>query len=312
MDINDIYGSISTFWNNISPILFAHLIAFLAIRWTVGSHLNTIERVKGYLATNKYKEWRGVIDEFELRPKLPYVFVIIFLVYLTLFNSLLLQSLDFHPITITYAEMEFWDENRPLDQILEVGTFGKNPNIRIWEINYLKQNFLQEFQAKHPDQYRSSVSWLSDLYGKWFTYYKCSILFLVFTIVLAWIHLRKRKNRSPRSLRRIFALLLFSAAAIGFTRYQAEKYIEKRLLAELSFVGTQVHVDDEAQKNRLDESQIRELRQHLCDELRSAGSRHDQLFWWSRVLERFSLVKRPFSVVSDEDFQRRYGITKPD
>ena len=61
MDINDIYGSISTFWDSISPVLFAHLIAFLAIRWTVGGRLNTIERVKSYLATDKYKEWK-VLD----------------------------------------------------------------------------------------------------------------------------------------------------------------------------------------------------------------------------------------------------------
>ncbi len=273
----------------------------------MGARFNALERLKSYLASENYLKWKAVLDEFELRSKLPYLFVILFLIYLTLFNSLLLESLDFPPITITYSEMEFWDENRPLDRILEVGEFGKNPNIRVWEINYLKQNFLQEFQTKHPDQYRSSVTWLSDRYGKWFTYYKCSILFLVFALVLTVLLLRKRKNRSAKLVARILALFLLSVMSIAFTRYKSERFIEERLLAEVAFVDTQLHVDSDAQKNRLDDTQRNELRQHLCDELRSTARRPRQLFWWSRILERFALVKRPFSTVSDESFRQTYG-----
>src|SRR5207237_549105 len=135
----------------------------------------------------------------------------------------------------------------------------------------------------------------------------CSILFLVFTLVLMVLLLRKKKNRSAKLVGRILALLLVSVLSIAFTRYKSEKFIEERLLAEVTFVDTQLHVDSDAQKNRLDDTQRNELRQHLCDELRSTGRRPHQLFWWSRILERFSLVKRPFSAVSDESFRQTYG-----
>jgi beta-lactamase class A len=305
MDLNDIYQSIATFWERISPLMFAHLIAFLAIRWIAGTRLNILKRMESYLASARYTKWKTVLDEFDLRPKLPYLIVIFFLIYLTLFNSLLIDSLDVRPVTLTSSELEFWEENRPFDQMLEIGTYAGNPNIKFWEIAYEKQNYLQAFRGRYPEQYRSSITWLITDYGKWLTYYKCSILFFLFAIVLSVIHLRKREHRSRASYGRIFALLIFSIASIAYTRYQAEKYIEKKLKAEMAFVATQLHVDPEAKKNRLSEPQIRQFKKNLCIELLSRKS-NPRFFWWSRVLERFWWTSREFSPTTDDEFRSRY------
>src|ERR1043165_512717 len=100
MDLNDIYQSLASFWDKISPIFISHLIALLALRWMIGTRLNVYARVRAYLKSSNYTRWKRVFDEFQLRPKLPYLFVIGFLIYLTLFNSVVLDSLDFRPLSL--------------------------------------------------------------------------------------------------------------------------------------------------------------------------------------------------------------------
>jgi hypothetical protein len=179
MDLNDLYQSLATFWDKISPVLFTHLVAFASIWWIRGTQFNILPRFLSYLGSYRYKKWREVLDEFSLRPTLPYLLVIGFLIYLTLFNSLLLDSLNFRPISLVYSESEFWEENRPVTEILEIATYKGNPNIRVWEVLYAKQTFLEVFQVRYPEQFKSSVNWLVTHYIKWLTYYKCAILFLI-------------------------------------------------------------------------------------------------------------------------------------
>lgn len=308
MNLDEFYKSIASFWDTISPILFAHIIALLAIRWIAGFRWNISGRMESFLSKDRYKRWKNILDEFELRPKIPYLLVISIVIYFVLFNSLLLDSLiDFPPIRITYSETQFWEENRPLEELAEIGSYGKNPNLHVWEIHFFKDNFLQDYRTKFPDHYRSLVSWLSELYGKWLTYYKCSIIFLAFVLVLTFFYMRKKQNRSFISFRRILALLIFSVLGIAFTRYEAEKYIEKQLRAEMSFVTTQLHVDSQAQQNRLDEQGINQLKRQLYLDLKQTDQRPPDLFWWARILERYSIGKRAFPHLSDAQFFSRYG-----
>jgi hypothetical protein len=91
--------------------------------------------------------------------------------------------------------------------------------MRLWEILSLKENYLQEIRTRYPEQYNSFVSWLNESYGRWFSYYQCSILFLVFVLCLAVFYFRKKDHWNWASLRRICALLILSALAVAFTRY---------------------------------------------------------------------------------------------
>lgn len=307
MNLDEFYRSISNFWDIIAPILFAHIIALIVIRWIAGVRWHLLDQMESFLNTERYKKWKGVLDEFELRPKLPYLLVICVIIYFVLFNSLLLDTLaDFSPITITYSENDFWDESRPLDDIADIGSYSNNPQIHVWEILSLKQNYLQDYQTRYPDHYRSLVTWLSEAYGKRQTYYKCSVIFLLFALILSIFHLCKTPHRSLSSFMRVFALLIFSVLSIAFTRYESEKYIEKQLRAELSFVSTQLSIDAQAQQNRLNGEGIKQLKRNLYEELKHTDQRSRYTFWWSRILERFHIGKREFPHISDEAFRQRY------
>jgi beta-lactamase class A len=115
----------------------------------------------------------------------------------------------------------------------------------------------------------------------------------------------KKRSLSVKTALRIFVVIMMAMLAIGLTRYRAEQFIEKRLKAELLFVGTTLHVDQDAQKTKLNELQIRRLRNELCLEL-AHSSRTEQLFWWSRVLARFVPVSREFPEIPADTFQQRY------
>src|SRR6185295_2378631 len=108
--------------------------------------------------------------------------------------------------------------------------------------------------------------------------------FLLFVIIFAVV-LYKKRSLPPKAAVRILALIVLAIVAIGFTRYRAEQFIEKQLKAELSFVGALMHVDPEAQKTKLNELQVRQLRKSLCLELAHRSSKW--MFWWSRELARF-------------------------
>ena len=233
------------------------------------------------------------MDEFELRPKLPYLLIIALFIYLAIFNSLFLNIISFQPIEITYSETDFWMENdAAINDLVEIAGYSGNPEIRFWDVYHLKENYLQEFQAKYPEQYRSTVNWLSNSSGKWLIYYKCSVLFFIFSICLIVYHLRNKQNRSAASFLRILALLIFAVSTVAFTRYEAEKYIEKELKAELVFITNQLPFDEQAQKNRLQEEQINEIKRRFCDQL--AQDRAPRLFWWARTLEKYSIGNREF------------------
>lgn len=156
---------------------------------------------------------------------------------------------------------------------------------------------------RYPEQYKSSVSWLVTHYIKWLTYYKCAILFLIFILGFAAILFKKRRLSVKTGLR-ILVVIVMDMLAIGLTRYRAEQFIEKQLKAELLFVGTMLHVDQDAQKTKLNELQIRRLRNEFCIEL--AHSPRTGLFWWSRVLARFVPVSREFPEMPADTFQHRY------
>jgi beta-lactamase class A len=308
MNLNDIYESLATFWGRISPLLFAHLAGFLAIRWVTGIRINNIlPRIESYLASDTYKRWKAIFSEVDLAPKIPYLLVIAFLIYLTLFNSLLIDSLTFRPVSIRYSELDFWEESRPLDEILTIGSYTKNPNIRFWEIALEKQRLMDAFRVRYPDRFASSVNWLVSDYGKWQTYYKCAILFLPFVLLLAAVQIYRKRDFSSKMFYRILTLLVLSALVIAFTRYRAEQLIERQLKAELVFVGTLLHVDPDAQKNRLNELQTAQLRRNLCLELSTRVTRPDRLFWWSRYLERYLPIARDFPAISNDEFKRLCG-----
>ena len=66
MDLQAIYESISSFWNQISPILIAHLIFLIAWLWLRKSNMNLLEPLERVLRSETYGRWKIILDEFNL------------------------------------------------------------------------------------------------------------------------------------------------------------------------------------------------------------------------------------------------------
>jgi hypothetical protein len=305
MNLDELYQSISSFWSRISPIVIAHIVGLIAIRWIGGVRWHVLEWLEYRLETERYKRWGKILDQFALKPKIPYLILIGLFFYFSLFGGLLNLFAGFSPVSIVYSETEFWRENRPLRELTELGSYGNRADLHIWDIHQLKQNFAEELRAKYPERYRSLIGWVSDSYGEWASYYRLSLLFSVFVIVLCISHFKERRNREWRSFLRFFILSFLSICTILISRYEAEQYIEKQLQAEMHFVIGQLELDSQAQQNRLDDESIRQLEYQIYSDLKDTDQKAPELFWLSRVIEPW--LPRAFPHISDEEFQQDYG-----
>ncbi len=307
MDFSQFYNSISSFWESIAPIFYSHVLAFLAIIWILKPRLHIASRLKIALRSKSYKRWKTVFDEFELRNKLPYLAIVGTIIYFALFNNIILTTLDDLSITnVSYNQTDFWRENKPLDDLVEIGSFSSNPKIHIWELENLKSTFLEGYKAKYLDYYNSNINWLVEKSGKWLRYYQCAITFFLFLIIFTIVIIRKKTYRSYKVLLRILILFILTSLWIAYTRYQYELYVEKSLKAEIRFVTVRLTFDEEAKKNRLNEEQTNQLKYNLFSELKRTEIFSDN-FWLLRVLEKFGVNQREFKTLTDEEFQQRYG-----
>lgn len=306
MNFDEFYNAISSFWNSIAPIFYSHVLAILAIKWVLNFRFQIAGRFETFLNTEKYKKWKVTLDEFELRSKLPYLAIVGIIIYFSLFNNIILTTLNDLSITsISYSQTDLWTENKPLDDLVMIGSYGKNSKIRIWEIETLKNNLSEGYKAKYPEYYRSNVNWLIDKSTKWIRYYECAVAFLIFVLIFTIVVMRKKYNRSFKVLFKIFVLLILTILWISYTRYQYELYVEKSLKAEMRFVITGLSFDEEAKKIRLSEEEINLFKYNLFSDLK--GTRQYNSFWLLRVLEKVGINQREFPTITDEEFNNRFG-----
>lgn len=305
MDLNEIYRSISGFWDSIAPVFIAHLIALVFIQWIRQGNFKVLPYLEYLITTDTYKRWVKIFDEFEQKSKIPYVVIILLLIYFVIFNNALNIMTLLPIVKISYSEQEFWEENRPILDLAEIGSYGKSADLKIWEISYMKNNFLEDYKNQFPGDYSSSISWHSREYFKWFTYYRISILFFVSSIVVFVVR-KFRRDRNKAFYRRIFLLIILSLLSIGYSRYKAEQYIESRLKAEMRLVTRQLSVDVYAQNNKLPDNEIQKLKENLFEELKVLRQERFDIFWFSRLLEKYSIGKRTFPYMSDEEFYKEF------
>ena len=68
-NLDEFYRSIAGFWDATSPILFAHIAAFVVLRFVGTTNWHTLERIEYFLNSNSYQRWKRILDEFDLRSK---------------------------------------------------------------------------------------------------------------------------------------------------------------------------------------------------------------------------------------------------
>ncbi len=307
MDLNEFYQSTTSFWNTVSPILFAHMLAFLVLRWILGNKWSLLKDTESLLKSDRYIRWKAVLDEFELRSKLPFLAVVVFVLYIILFRNFMGIINDVAFLSMTYSETELISQHRPLDDLVELASYSPSTfgEARVRRVLDIKDNYLEIYREKYPDRYQARIGWISNDYYQWHTYYHLSLLFLTFLVAVAILLVRKR-NQPLRVFIRLASAGIIVAICVLFTRYQSEQYIEYRLQAELSFVINQLELDQEAQTRRLTDAEIATLREQLYDELGTPHSAGRGVFWLSSHLEAFHVPRR-LPTISVDHFKRNYS-----
>lgn len=126
MNLNDIYTSITNFWERISPLAYAHIVFFLGLRYIAGIRLQFRESLNAWTKSVSYQNAKQLLTEFELWKKLPFLLIAAALVYLTLLQDGLsiLEHLGIPPLRLSYSEEQFWIEAKPIDLIEKVLAFA--------------------------------------------------------------------------------------------------------------------------------------------------------------------------------------------
>lgn len=307
MNINELYQSIATFWDKISPLLYFHIVALLVLAWIYGNNWYILERLEYFLSSEKYARWKKILDEFSLRPVIPYTLLIIFFLYLSLLNNVLGLFDGFGPLSIVYSETEFWRESRPLTQLVEIASYQSKTDLKVWEIYYIEQKFLEEYKSQYPEKYNSLVGWISKDYGAWLQYYQLSLLFL---ITLGFIFYNQIKNRHQRAKRllKIAEIILLTLAVSIFFRIQAEQSIEKKVNSELSFVINQLRIDPKQKSSKMNNDNMSKLECNLYSDLKNSDTYTFDNLWVSRYFEFEPLFVRQMPSVTDLEFKNQNDV----
>lgn len=301
MNLDDLYQNTIGFWESISPLLVTHTIAIVVIIWTMGSEWHILERAEYYINSDKFRRWKKILDEFDLLPKIPYIALVGCFLYLAVFNSAIGLLSNFEPMSIGYSEMDFWEENRPLDDATEIASYQTVP-LRLSQVLSLKEKFLADYRAKYPNEYQSYIGWLSKPFGVWANYYRLSLIFVFFLLGLVFYQLRHKTKHSGVIIRKLLLVTFLTICAMGICRYQAEQYIEKQQKAELNFVLRQLEIDTQVKQTE----NILPIRCTLYKEFRETDKYPPHLFWLLRVLEKISIGEREFPHMTDNQFQNAY------
>lgn len=307
MDLQAVYESISKFWNQISPILIAHVIFFMAWLWIRKSNLNLLVSIEKALETKTYQRWKQVFDEFSLRPTIPFLSILIILTYFVILGDTLsfLAGGLFSPLSIRYSEMEFWQETyndgviyQIADLIAYHGNVDSSVDSKVYEALDFKNNMLEEYRTRYPSQYDAFVNWRAEQQGEWNRYYQLSIAgFIVISILFVPAVNKKIDGLSNK---RLMAVLVLSLMSVFLSRYQAEVAVEKTLHAELSFVTLMLRQDESFADIKIDDNQQGDIVCSIYNENKNQQLNIEQYgdtrnFWVSRYLE--PLFQREFFAV---------------
>jgi hypothetical protein len=197
----------------------------------------------------------------------------------------------FSPASIVYSETDFWKESYSAstnNRLMELASYQSNPNANLRDIYLFKTAQEEIYKTKYPERYKSMVDWINRPFQIWLKYYKLSILwFLIFILILFMKFIRKANTKGMKYWK-LLVVLILGLLAIGFTRYKAEYYTEKRLDAELAFTIDVLEVDGTKILNQqqLEQVNCNAYRDHV--QFDSTGSSN---FWLSRLIEEMQQEK---------------------
>jgi hypothetical protein len=322
MNLNDIYTSIRSFWQSVAPLIYAHVVFLLALRYIAGVKLDLRARLNQWTTTAEYQSGKNLLTEFELWKKLPWLLIVGSLIYLTLLRDGLsiMQHAGVPPLRVAYSEEQFWIEAKPINLIEDVLRFAPRDRARYWQVLMQKEQLLDEYKAKAPDRYQRNVGWHESEFGKRLGALEIGVGFLLATVLVVvwyWRERRKAGAKHPVSWLRTTVLLTLVALYCAYERISAEQATEYRLHAELMFVGNELQFDKSRAESRMSETEFEDARRALAGQLLEMDVRERlNLPWLSRLVERFNwrgepLLDRKFPYLSKAEFRRKFSYLFP-
>jgi hypothetical protein len=263
MNLEQLFTETSGFWNRILPILVAHIIALIILRF-IGDLRIRIPDIERLIKSEKYKRVKVILEEFNLWKSIPIIAIVALFFYLSVFETIvsIQQKVLPEPFKVVYSETDFWLEHERLcDDLIEIGSYAKLDRVEFYTIRELKEQYLSLYKSEFPELYNSYIEWISNRYGAWNHYYNFTLVFLTLLIVnlLLSIFRKRYVSRIKRSL----LLILICFFSLFVTRIGIEQNVEKMLEAELRFVKLRLSLDQDKSKitnNDYQEELARELR----------------------------------------------------
>lgn len=282
MNLDQLFSETSGFWNRILPILIAHIIALIVLRF-IGSLRIRIPDIERLIKSEKYKRVKVILEEFNVWKSMPIVAIITLLFYLSLFESVVSipQNILPKPFKVVYSETDFWLEHEHLmGDLIEIGSYSQLDRVEFYTIRELKEQYLSLYKSEFPELYSSHIEWISRKFGQWNQYYNFTLVFLI--LLIANLLFSVFAKRNFLRIRRSWLLILICFVSLFLTRIEIERSVEKKLEAELRFVKVRLSLDQN--KSKIDDDEYQEeLKRELRSQYNNMKGNFYQ-FWLLRVL----------------------------
>ncbi len=290
MNVNDIYSDITSFWDNIYPIILFHIIFYLLFRFAYGN-ISIKSQLEKYVASESFERTKKILQQFELWTKLPFILLISGLIYLALFNSAtsFISSIRLFPFDFVCSHEEFMREYIVKEDLTDIAQYSTDTTGSYNVIDQLRTKYIEEYKAKHPDKYESWVGWAVKSFSnkiRYFHLFECLLILFILTYIR---QIRIKNGKRLRTTFRFFLVLILSIPTLFVLRYQAEQKVEERFIAELIFVRYELKTDNTVKQIWTTE-QIESVKRKW-DEERKYLKDFNTLFWVSRIVERYEVLE---------------------
>lgn len=283
MELNDFYDQINGFWNRVLPILLLHFFAYLMYFKVIGLKFSLKDRIEKYSQTDNYKRTKRILEEFSLWTKIPYFLIVGIIIYFVVLDDITdgIEDLFISPIELRYSETEIWD--RQWKNNLAVINYYRDTTLNsgINGLHFYKNQKLEVYKNKYPDQYRSRINWISRdlvIVGK---YYNLLIVFLIISFPLLIAYRRFTKQKLLKLIAGYILVIFITAPMLLFFRYKWERKIEKRINAENAFVAACLKIENEFNEEKLYKI-IEESSESIEEEL---SFRNHQIPWLLKFID---------------------------
>lgn len=242
MNLNELFSEISSFWSKIFPLILLHILAYGIFQYVFGKR-DLQGRIQTFTSSSYYNIFKNNMEKFELWKKLPIILAVGMFIYLAILNTAIDASVQL-PIpfyVVSYSESELIEDMYNYPGIAEVGSYQKDSIVNVEQLRVMKDEFMQLYKTKYPEEYRSLINWLNEDFGKSQTNLLLTAI-LVAGLLYCLGRFRSKHKAGLFLLRTVLIVVCLAYASVNF-RFAAEQKIEERITNEFFFVSNHLKND---------------------------------------------------------------------